>query len=212
MRTLPFLLMLVAAPAMAGENEITYGATSRALRSNSANAVTADSLVGGALTYARSLDFSIMPKLTLWAVGEFDWAGASGQLFQTMDTTTNSLGLTAGVRARYVPYRRLALSGRLQVGSERASLTLRSGEMSASDSGWGAVAIAAVAADLLAIDRPRFGFGIRVDVGYAAASPVPLTTTPERDGDVLRLPTMQSETGHLDLGGPFFGVSLMSQF
>src|SRR5437867_2139807 len=107
-----FALLVLAAPASAGNHELTIGSSSRALRSSSADAVTANSLEGGTLTYARALDLPVIPKLTVWAEAGFAWASTRGSMFQTMATDVGSTTLTLGGRARYVPYSHLAVSGR----------------------------------------------------------------------------------------------------
>ncbi len=222
MRRLPLLCLLLlgaaAAPARAGDrNELTFGSWNRALRSPSANAVTDDNLVGGALTYARDLRIRPVPGLAVWAVGSFTWAGATGTMFQTLATDVGVLGLSAGGRARYHLHGRVALSARLDVGGARTSLRLEDAMgHTAADKRWGGLATAAVGLDLLAIAGPRFTLGLRAELGYAAAFAPALTASPDgdgdEDGDVIRLPMSEASLGHLDLGGRFFGVSLVSQF
>ena len=56
---------------------------------------------------------------------------------------------------------------------------------------------------------------MRAELGYIAATATALTATSDRgdgDGDTLRLPMNESSLGHLDLGGRFFGFSILSQF
>jgi hypothetical protein len=205
-------LVLFATPAHAGNNEITIGSYERALRSSSADAVTADGLAGGSLTYARALDLSLVPRLTLWAEGSFGWGGATGTLFSTIGTQISNLGFTVGGRARYVPYRMIAVSGRIDVGTARTSLALHDTSGTATDSGWGAVTCAAIAADVIPVEKPRAGFGLRFELGYLAASGVTLTPQREGGGDTLKLPTMSTSLGSLNLSGPFVAFSFLGQF
>lgn len=219
MRSLPLLCLLLlgaaAAPARAGErNELTLGSWNRALRSPSANAVTDDNLVGGALTYARDLRLRPVPELAVWAVGSFTWAGAEGTMFRTLATDVGVLGLSAGGRARYRLHDRVAASARLDAGTARTRLRLEDAMgHTARDTRWGAIATAAVGLELLAIAGPRFALGLRAELGYTAASAPALTASPDGgDDDVIRLPMIEASLGHLDLGGRFFGASVISRF
>ncbi|HWO17578.1 MAG TPA: hypothetical protein VNO30_02340 [Kofleriaceae bacterium] len=220
MRRSPLLCLLLiaaaAAPARAGDrNELTIGSWNRALRSASANAVTDDNLTGGALTYARDLALHPVPGLAVWATGAFSWAGAEGTMFRTLATDVGALGLSAGGRARYHLHERVALSGRLDLGAARTKLRIEdSMGHAAGDARWGAIATAAAALDLYAIAGPRFSLGLRAELGYTAASAPELTAEPDGDGDgdTILLPRSEASLGHLDLGGRFFGFSLVSQF
>ena len=214
------LLILAAAatatPARAGDrNELTIGSWNRALRSASANAVTGDNLTGGALAYARDLALRPVPGLAVWATGAFTWAGAEGVMFRTLGTEVDVLGLSAGGRARYHLHERVLVSARLELGAARTALRLADvmGH-TASDARWGAIATAAAGLDLLAIAGPRFSLGLRAELGYTTASAPALTATPDGDGDgdTILLPRAEASLGHLDLGGRFFGISLVSQF
>lgn len=205
-----------APPARAGEhNQLTLGSWYRALRSPSANAVTADDLSGGELTYARDLALQPVPRLAVWAQGSFTWAGVDGQMFQTLDTDTSVLGLSAGGRARYRLHERVAASARLDVGAARTRLRLEDAMgRTAQDARWGGIATAALGLDLLAIAGPRFSLGARLELGYTAAAAPALTASPDGsgDGDAILLPMREASLGHLDLGGRWFGVSAVSQF
>jgi hypothetical protein len=223
MRSLPLLgslglllLAAAAAPARAGDgNELTIGSWNRALRSPSANAVTDDNLAGGALTYARDLRIRPVPGLAVWATGSFTWAGAGGTMFRTLATDVGVLGLSAGGRARYRLHDRVAASARLDLGAARTRLRLEDAMgRAAADARWAGIATVAVGLDLLAIAGPRFALGLRAEVGYVAARAPALTASPDSgdDDDVIRLPMSETSLGHLDLGGRFFGVSLVSQF
>jgi hypothetical protein len=192
---------------------VTIGSSTRALRSSSADALTADGLATGLLTYSRALTFSPLPALALWAEGGFSWGSVKGTMFQTMSTDVANTGYTIGGRARYVPYRLVALSGRVDLGTARTSLSITDGSgRRASDSGWSTIAVAATAVDLLALNRPEFGFGLRFELGYVAARGVELSPKLAGSGGDLKLPTMQASIGHLDLSGPYFSIALMSQF
>lgn len=210
------LLAAAAAPVRAGDgNELTFGSWNRALRSPSANAVTDDNLVGGALTYARDLRIRPVPGLAVWATGSFTWSGADGTMFRTLATDLDVLGLSAGGRARYRLHDRVALSARLDLGAARTSLRLEDAMgHTAEDARWAGIATSAVGLDLLALTGPRLTLGLRAELGYVAARAPALTASPDSDagGDVIRLPMAEASLGHLDLGGRFFGVSLVSQF
>jgi len=208
MRAAIALILVTAGSAAAGNNEITLGSWNRALRSASADAVTDRGLAGGLLTYARALDVDVMPRLALWAEAGFAWAGTSGTMFETMNTDVGNLAFTVGGRARYLAYDHLAVSARLDIGTARTSLTLSQGGYSADDSGWGAVATGAVAVDLLAASW----LGLRVELAYVKASAPSLSPHQSGDDGTLKLPMSDASFGHLDLSGPAFYLSLVSQF
>jgi hypothetical protein len=67
--------------------------------------------------------------------------------------------------------------------------------------------------DVLAVDTPRFALGVRLALGYVAASAVPLSGKAERPDDgTLRLQMTQASLGRLDLSGPYAAVSVVSDF
>ncbi len=207
-------LLLLTTTAQAGNNELTLTETNRALRTSSANAVTDDSLIGGALSYARNLGDGLIPHLELWAEGTFAWGGAEGQMFQTLSTELDTLGLMVGARARYHLHRRLDTSIRLDVGSTRAALALRDdGGHTARDQGWGAISQATLGIDCYAIRGERFALSLRFELGFTATSPIPLTATPESTSEgTLQLEMTAASLGDLDLSGASFAASIAAQF
>ena len=212
MRALP--LLLVAATAHAGPNEISLGGNTRALRAPSADALTSDSLGGGQLSYARALDLELPYRLALWIDAGFEWGSAHGTMFQTMTTEIESFAPVAGARVTYVPHRRVAVAGRLAVGAPHESLTLTGASgLDARDHAWGALATASLAVDLRVIANPNIDLAVRLQLGYVEASRVGLT--PHRDGPgdgTLTLPVMDQSIGHLDLSGPTAGISAVAAF
>ena len=206
------LAMLVPAVAIAGSNEVTVGSATRALPSSSASAVATDSLGGVTFAYARELG-SFAPRLALWVGGDVAVASTSGTLFQTMTTDVHELALSGGARLRYTPLRHLAIAARVDVGGARTSLELRdSAGHDASDAGWSPFVRVAAAVDLLAVDRPRFAFGLRVEAGYFSTHGVTLAPAPAPGGDTLTLATMTSSLGRLDLSGPYVGFAATTRF
>ena len=208
-------VLLAAATAHADDhNELTLTETNRALRTSSANAVTGDSLIGGALGYARKLDIELVPKLELWATGAFAWGGVDGQRFQTLTTRIDTLAFTVGARARYSLHRLVAASARLDVGTARAALSLND-EMghSASDHGWGATTQAGLALDFYAIRGSHVTLGLRFELSEVATSSIPLTATPaSSSADTLTLEMTAASLGSLNLSGPCFAASFVGQF
>jgi hypothetical protein len=205
------LVLAIAATAHAGNDELSLGSGARALRSSSANALTDDNLAGAAFGYARDLGITA-PGLALWVEAGVTIDGARGTMFQTVTTDIGVVGVTAGLRARGHLHRRIAASARLDVGGQRVDVALgdRGGE--ASDHGWGAMASAGAAIDLLAVAQRSFAFGVRLDVGYVAARAVSLTMQRDTPGETLELAMTELAFGSLDLGGPTFAASLIAQF
>jgi hypothetical protein len=208
-------LLVVTSTASAGTHELSIGSAVRALRSDSANALTEDSLGGVALGYAHALAVDLYPGLQLWATGSFGFGTASGIMFQTLDTEVDSLTFAIGGRARYPLRRWLVTSARLELGTTRADVHLRDAAgHSAADAGWGVSAQAALGLEILAMrSRNGFSLGLRFEAGYLLASPVSLTATPATaSGDTLRLEMTAAPLGSLDLSGAMMGFAVTSQF
>lgn len=207
-------LLLLTATAQAGNNELTYGGTTRALRTRSANAVTDDSLVGGALSYGRALGIDVIPRLELWAQGTFAWGVADGTMFQTLSTELDSFGFLIGARAAYRLHHRIDTSLRLDIGSQRAAVALRDDVgHTASDHGWGAITSAALGVDCYAFRGPRFALALRFELAVTATSSIPLTATPESTSEgTLQLEMTAASLGDLDLSGASFAASIAAQF
>lgn len=193
-------------------DELWIGGGARALRSSSANALTHRNLGGTSFGYARAVGIAAVPGVALWAELGATIDAASGTLFQTLSTDISALGLTGGMRARYRVHRLVAASARLDVGGQRARITLGDRGGPASDRGWGAMASAAAALELYAVAQRSFGLGMRVEVGYVAAQAITLTPERERPGDVLELAMTELALGGLDLSGPTLAASLVAQF
>lgn len=208
------LLLAAVAPATAGNNELSTGSFTRALRSSSANALTEDSLGGGGFAYARVLPLDVLPGVEVWGTGAMSFGTATGQMFQTLDTEIDTMHYTAGARARYPVFRWLVANARLDLGLQRAAVSLRdSAGHSASDTGWGAISTGALGLELLAVSHPRFSLGLRFELGYFADTDIGLTAkSDEPDEDTLELERMEASLGHLDLGGRFFAFTVISQF
>jgi hypothetical protein len=207
-------ILLVSATAHAGDSELTLTESTRALRTSSANAVTENSLVGGALGYARNLGDGFIPHVELWAQGTLSWGAADGSMFQTLSTELDTLGFTIGALARYELHHRLAASARLDLGTTRAALAIRDDAgHTASDHGWGAITAAAIGLDAYAIRGARFAMALRLELGAVATSSIPLTATPESDSEgTLQLEMTAASLGSLNLSGPTFAASLVGQF
>ena len=207
------ITILLASPAYAGTNEVTLGNAVRTLKSSSANALTDDSLATGRLAYARDVGLAFTPRLRLLVEGALTFGGVQGTMFQTITTDVSTVGLLVGARAEYAIYDRVTAGARLDLGSGYADLTLTQDGHSASDSRWGGIVDAALGIDALAVQRRRFSFGVRFELGYAIQH-VP-ALAPTRDGgdpSAIKLEMMAASIGHLDLDGPWFGFSMFSQF
>jgi hypothetical protein len=210
-------VVLASLPARADSlervHELSIGSTTRALRTDSANALTDDSLGGGALTYAHALPLELMPGLLVWGQATLGWGGADGMMFQTLSTELDTLSVLVGGRARYVLHPRVIASGRLQLGMARAGLTIRDGAYVASDAAWGPVSETALGVDLLAVNARRFKLGVRFELGLVASVPVGLAPTAESgSAGTLQLEMSTSEIGSLNLSGTTLGISVVSQF
>jgi hypothetical protein len=200
--------------AAADTHELSIGSTNRTLRTDSANALTGDSLGGGALSYAHALGMDLIPGLAVWAEASMGWGSADGTMFQTLSTEISTLSLTVGGRARYPLRNRIIANARLDLGMARAAVQLHDDAgHTASDHGWGATSQAALGLDLFAVRRPQFSVGLRLELGYVATSPVALTAAPGSGSDgTLQLEMTAASLGSLDLSGAVFEASVVSDF
>ena len=212
--TLAALLVLATAGTAAADahNEVVIGSFNRAMHASSANAVTENSLGGGVLGYAREIDLGLMPRLQTWATAGFAWGHADGTMFSTLTTELTTQTFSFGGRARYNLFRHLAVGGRLDLGPSRAGLTLTEGNRTLHDSGWGVATTAALAVDTLALAFPRFKLGFRAELGYTLTSKLDLAPSEANDSSMIQLEMSQASLGHLDVGGKFFSLTMLSQF
>ena len=213
MKTIAILCAMSAA-AYAGNNELDIGSSNRALRSNSADAVTSDSLGGGQVRYAHRFDAGQPDVVELWLGGAMEFGGAQGTMFQTMSTDLGSFAVLATARARYYVIDHVAATARVAFGSARASLQLSDNAgHTLSDSGWGAIGEAAAGIDLTAFEHSMLALGFRFELGYTRTTAPALTLRPPQPSDgTLVLPMNEASIGHLDLSGPFLAFSLVGQF
>jgi hypothetical protein len=213
MRATLLILAAIASPAFAGgANEVSIGSYTRAMHASSANAVTNDSLGGGVLGFGRSLDLGVMPGLQSWATAGFAWGSADGTMFSTLTTELDTLAFTLGGRARYDVWSHLAVGGRVDIGMARAALTMTEGPRELSDSGWGMTSTAAADLDLLLVAGKSFKLGARLELGYTLTSAIALAPAEANDSSTIMLESSQASLGHLDVGGKFFSLTVISQF
>jgi hypothetical protein len=208
------LLLLTGTAAAEVHHEAHVGTFIRALHSSSANALTEDSLLGPDFGYAYRLPLDT-GKLELWGSGSMVFGNVAGEMFQTLETETRMMQITAGVRARYPLWRRILLANaRLEVGAQRAALFLEdSMDHTAQDSGWGAVSTAALGLELQIVEAQAWGISLRFELGYTATQAIDLDA--RSDGppdDTIELERTAASLGHLDLGGKFFQWTITTRF
>jgi len=215
MRALLILLLLTSTASADTNHEAFVGSHIRALRSSSANALTDDSIAGPVFGYGYRLPFDIMPKLDLWGTGMVAIGFVDGQMFQTLETHTSSVQMTAGVRARYSLWRQYVVANaRLDLGAQRAAVSLEDmAGHTARDTGWGAISTAAVGLEVTPLALRSVAIGFRAELGYVATQGIGLTAkskgAPE---DTIELDRMAASLGHLDIGGRYFSFTLMTRF
>lgn len=213
MRALAVLLLTGTAVADV-HHEAHVGSFVRALHAPSANALTEDSLLGPDFGYAYRLPVDT-GRLELWGSGSLVFGSVAGEMFQTLDTETRMMQLTAGVRARYPLWRRFVLANaRLEAGAQRLALFLEDAmDHTARDSGWGAVGTAALGLELQIVPARSWGLSLRFELGYTATQAIDLDA--RSDGppdDTIELERMAASIGHLDLGGKFFQWTITTRF
>jgi hypothetical protein len=207
------VLALLGTSAYAGNNEVSFGSSIRALPSSSADAITPDSMAGPAFTYARALDLDLpIDGLRLWAQASFEGGMATGTMFQTMQTDVSAVMVTAGAMLRYKVVRNVFANARVAFGGEETVLRLTDPMgNTARDHSFVGVARGSGEVDVMFVDKPRFGIGLRVEFGYLAAGGAGLVPHRTQD-DTLKIPLTEASIGHLDLSGPYATIGVMSQF
>ena len=222
-KTLAILCVMTGAAYADGDVSVSVGSDIRALHSDSANALTGDSLVGGQLEVPRiRLPIELVPNLSLWAEAGFVGSSAQGTLFNSLNTDVSTSELTAGLQARYRVYRRRdRVRARADFGAARAttcrSLRRRTRWRARATTHGARSRAAHSASELMAIDggegASRWDIGLRIEFGYTQASKIALSPTPDHpNDDTLRLPMMEASLGHLDLSGPTFSGGIVGHF
>jgi len=212
-------LSATAAHADPDHIEVSVGATARALRSPSANALTAGDLDGTTVGVARDIgrdlgidsDLGAVHALSLWAEAGLVASSATGTMFQTLSTSIDGVAVTGGLGARFRLHRLLGLNLHAGLGAQRARVAISSGSTTAYDHAWGMLAQASAALDLFAVRRP-FGLGVRLEAGYALAQGIALTPHTDEPGDARPLAMTAAQLGRLDLSGPAAAISAFGQF
>jgi hypothetical protein len=217
MRALLVLCILATTARADVANEATVGSFGRALRSDSANALTEDSLAGPTFGYARRLPLALGSKLTLWGTASLLVAFAEGSMFQTLDTRITAVQPSLGARAVYPLWRRYVAvnaTARLDAGIQRVRVSLEDAMgRSASDHGWGGTSTAALGIELMPLARSRFELGLRFELGYVAATGVGLNARSEgAPDDTIELDRMAASLGTLELGGRYASFTVTSRF
>jgi hypothetical protein len=182
--------------------------TTRWLGDRAAAAVTTDTLSSWVWSVDRRLTTIALPHaltLDLAAEASYGNGGATGTMFQMLDTTVGSNELIAGVRATTRPYRFVALIARAGLGAERIDLRIApgaTGAASVDDRGWGSLATASLGTELDLINVPSVRAGVGVELGYVATSAITLHAYPSDRGAPDRsIETSYASIGHLDLHG-----------
>ena len=211
-------LCLVSTTAHADvANEAMIGSHLRALRSDSANALTEDSLAGPTFGYARRLPIALAPDLAVWGTATM-WLGfADGTMFQTLETRISLLQPAIGARAAYPLWQRYVAvnaNARIEAGVQRAVVSLEDAMgRSASDAGWGGTSTVALGVEIVPLTLRKFELGLRFELGYVAATGIELT--PRSEGapdDTIELDRMAASLGTLELGGRYFSFTVTTRF
>lgn len=203
--------------------EVSLGASARALRSPSANALTDRNLDGAALGVAREIvrnlggDLGVdsgpgaLAGLSLWAEAGVITSTATGTMFQSLSTSIEGVAITGGLGARYRLHRVVGLDLHAGLGAQRARVAISDATATAYDHAWGLLAAASAGIDIFAVRRP-FGLGARLEAGYALAQGIALTPHTDQPGDARPLAMTAAGLGRLDLSGPSASLSMFAQF
>lgn len=214
MRTFSIALtaLCLSSSVAAADGELSFGLYGRSLRAASATALTGDGMMGTEIAGGYLLPLALHPRLEVWATGSLASGAAAGAMFQSMQTEVVGTSITFGGRARYVLHPNVAVGGRLEVGPSETAMSIEVDGVTASDHAWGIATTAAAALDLLAVAKPVFSFGLRVELGYLYASAPSLSPRAPGDDDTLRLDEMQASIGHLSVSGPSLSFSMLGRF
>jgi hypothetical protein len=199
--------------------EVSLGASARALRSPSANALTDRDLGGVALGVAREIgrDLGIdagpgaLAGPSLWAEAGAITSTATGTMFQSLSTSIESIAITGGLGARYRLHRLVGLDLHAGLGAQRARVAISDATATAYDHAWGLLAAASAGIDIFAVRRP-FSLGARLEAGYALAQGIAMTPHTDQPGDARPLAMTAAGLGRLDLSGPSASLSAFAQF
>jgi hypothetical protein len=226
LRRLVFALAL-AAPALAALPvhadpawRAEVARTTRWLGDTSAAALTTDTLTSAEMSAERHVLAIELPggrTLDVAAVAGLGIGGVDGTTFQRLATTTSELDLTAGLHATARFLRIGVISARAAAGTTREALKIEDVNSltlaPVDDHGWGAIATAALGAEIEPIATPSFRFGVGVEVGYTATSAIQLFTYPsDRPDPDLSIDTTYASLGHLDLDGWTLRVGMHASF
>jgi len=213
MKTFLFLLAFTGVAAADRNNEASMGSMVRALHSDSANALTSDSLLGGGFAYARRLPVEVH-GVELWGTATMLGGSFDGEMFQTITTHVDTIGWAVGARARYRIWRFVLANARVDAGAQHVSLDLHDmDDHSASDSGWGATTTAALGVEAAPLSLKRFALGFRAELGYVATSSIDMNAHGSGAGnDTIELDRMAASLGSLDLGGRYFSFTIVGSF
>lgn len=208
------VLALFASTARA-DHEAYFGSHVRALRSDSANALTEQSLAGPAFGYGYRLPVDLVPKLELWGTARMMPGFATGKMFQTIDTHVTTFEMAVGVLGRYPVWRRyLFATAHVDAGAQWLSVELEDMDNhTAADTGWGMVTTAALGVEAAFLTRRSFSMGMRLELGYVMTSAVAIDARAEGGpDDTIELDRMAASLGTLDLGGRYFAATFTTRF
>jgi len=214
---------LLAAPgtASADRYEISVGTTARHLHSTTVDVVSPnDRHTMFSMTVGAELDRQLLKTGIQVELG-FEAGSIEGKIYDRMRSDTTLETGTVGARLRWDLGSGLYGFGRAAIGVSRVHFELRDsfGSSFIRDRGYAGVFDTGGGFDYVLVrDKRRrkggFSMGLRLDMGYTAASPVNLEAKPGRlmQEGAISIPTTAADLGSLNTSSWNFRLALVARF
>jgi hypothetical protein len=221
---LALAIITTASPrAHAERHELSVGTATRFTGSDSAQALSDDSLVLFSVTGGYRLERVRVPGFEFLIDGALELGGMSGTAFRTLHTSATVQLAAVGARLRRELSRRWSGQARANLGGARVHVEIEdmfTRGHALSDSAYTMTAYLGGGADLLLSTKRRadgseqFSLGLSAELGYMAMVPVTMEATPETRGsdDIIRIPEMSASLGSLDLSAVSLRFGLVGRF
>lgn len=210
--------------ASADRIDISMGSSNRYLHSSSIDTVTSDdSHAMFSLGVGWQLNRVRLPGLRFAVDAELDVGGWEGVSFQRMQTETSLVSGLLGARAIWPVSGMTSFFGRAALGLTHVSLELRDGGSSApylADDRIAASTYVGGGLDFVPLrterqGRETFGFGLRLEGGYFASTPVSMRAVPRGTNtadDAILIPTEEADLGSLNVSAWVARIALVARY
>jgi hypothetical protein len=211
--------------ARADNLDLSIGSAVRWSHTHSVDALSADDTFGFfSLNAGWRLTRSPIPGFGLALDGTLERGMMDGVTFSRLRSEVSLWSFQVGARAYRDVRSWLVGYGRVALGLQRAALTFTDdfdAGRAMKDKGWAGTAYVGAGFDLKLIRAPRgstgklsnFSLGLRYELGYLATSSIEMEARPEDSGgDTIRIPTIVSSLGELNLSSISLRLALVGRF